>query len=146
MSFGAVTALLVGIAMLIFPAWLAWNLIRRQRRLATWPRAQATIRHVWKTTRQSSATGTSTTEKTMHARYEFRDNPGRYHTGEVEHLAKPKVGDVLEVMYDPTDPKLNDTVSGGSVVGRIINYGAIFILLGGMGIFFIVASLDLVHM
>lgn len=144
MSFGAVAALLIGIAMLILPAWLTIHLVRRQRRLATWTRTEATIRHVWKKKYESSATGTSSTETSINARYEYRDTAGIQHVGEVEHLAKPKVGDVVEIMYDPNDPKTNETVSGGSVVGRIVNYSALFIVFGGIGTFLILASLDLI--
>lgn len=140
MSFGAVAALLIGIAMLIFPAWLAWYVIRRQRRLTTWPRAEGRVRHRWKEKHQSSD-GSTTTH--VHARYEFRDATGAMHVGEVEHLTDPKVGDIIEIMYDPDDPKTSDTVYGGSVAGRVINYGAVFILLGGFGIFLVLASLDL---
>lgn len=144
MSFGTAAALLIGIAMLILPAWLTIHLVRRQRRLATWARADATIRHVWKKKHQSSATGTTSSEMHIHARYEYRDSTGIQHVGDVEHLAKPKVGDVVEIMYEPNDPKTNETVSGGSVVGRVVNYGAIFIVFGGIGIFLILASLDLI--
>ncbi|MER7609917.1 DUF3592 domain-containing protein [Nocardioides sp. NPDC127503] len=144
MSFGAVAALLIGIAMLILPAWLTIHLVRRQRRLATWTRTEATIRHVWKKKRQSSATGTSSTETSINARYEYRDSAGIQHIGEVEHLARPKVGDVIEIMYDPNDPKTNETVSGGSVVGRVVNYSVAFIVFGGIGTFLILASLDLI--
>ncbi|MEU0269919.1 DUF3592 domain-containing protein [Nocardioides sp. NPDC006303] len=144
MSLGAVAALLIGIAMLVLPAWLAWYLIRRRRRLASWPRAQATIRHVRKTKHNSSATATTTTETSYEARYEYRDAAGVQHIGEVDHLHAPKVGDVIEVMYDPDQPSSSDTVAGGSVLGRIINYGAVFIVLGGGGIFVILASLDLI--
>ena len=144
MSLGAVAALLIGIAMLILPAWLTIHLVRRQRRLATWIRAEATIRHVWKKKHQSSATGTSSTETSINARYEYRDSAGIQHIGEVEHLARPKVGDVIEIMYDPNDPKTNETVSGGSVVGRVVNYSVAFVVFGGIGIFLILASLDLI--
>ncbi|MFE6645512.1 DUF3592 domain-containing protein [Nocardioides sp. NPDC057772] len=144
MSFGAVAALLIGIAMLILPAWLTIHLVRRRRRLTTWSRTQATIRHVWKQKHQSSATGSTSTETTIHARYEYRDAAGIQHIGEVEHLANPKVGDVVEIIYDPDDPKTNETVSGGSVVGRIVNYSAVFIVFGGIGIFLILASLGLI--
>lgn len=146
MSFGAVTALLIGIAMLILPAWLTIHLVRRQRRLATWTRAEATIRHVWKKKHQSSATGTSSTETSIHARYEYRDTAGIQHIGEVEHLTKPQVGDTVEIMYDPDDPKSSNTVYGGSVVGRIINYGFIFSFFGGFGTFLILAALELISM
>ena len=144
MSFGAVAALLIGIAMLILPAWLTTHLVRRQRRLATWTRAEATIRHVWKKKYESSATGTSTTETSINARYEYRDTAGIQHVGEVEHLADPKVGDVIEIIYDPNDPKTNETVSGGSVVGRVVNYSVAFIVFGGIGTFLILASLGLI--
>ncbi|WP_406029845.1 DUF3592 domain-containing protein [Nocardioides sp. NBC_00163] len=144
MSFGAVAALLIGIAMLILPAWLTIHLARRQRRLATWTRTEATIRHVWKKKYESSATGTSTTETSINARYEYRDAAGIQHIGEVEHLADPKVGDVIEIIYDPNDPKTNETVSGGSVVGRVVNYSVAFIVFGGIGIFLILASLGLI--
>lgn len=93
MSLGAVAALLIGIAMLVLPAWLA---------------------------------------------------AGIQHVGEVDHLHGPTVGEVIEIMYAPDDPSSSDTVAGGSVVGRIINYGAVFILLGGGGIFVILASLGLI--
>lgn len=146
MSSCAVAALLIGIAMLILPAWLTIRLVCRQRRLTTWTRAEATIRHVWKKKYDSSATGTSSTETSINARYEYRDAAGIQHIGEVEHLAKPKVGDVVEVMYDPDDPSSSETVSGGSVVGRIINYGFIFIFFGGFGAFLILAALDLISM
>lgn len=146
MSSGAVGALLIGIAMLILPAWLTCHLVRRQRRLATWTRTQATIRHVWKKKHQSSATGTDSSETSIHARYEYRDTSGIQHVGEVEHLAKPQVGDVLDVIYDPNEPNSSDTVAGGSVVGRIINYGFIFIFFGGFGVFLILAALDLTSM
>lgn len=146
MSLGDVAALLIGIAMLVLPAWLAWYLVRRWRRLATWSRAQATIRHVRKTKHNSSATGTTTTETSYEARYEYRDAAGVQHIGEVDHLHSPKVGDVIEIMYDPDQPSSSDTVSGGSVAGRIINYGAVFIVLGGGGIFIILASLDLISL
>lgn len=144
MSFGAVAALLIGTAMLILPAWLTIHLVRRQRRLASWTRTGATIRQVWKKKRQSSATGTSSTETSINARYEYRDSAGIQHIGEVEHLAHPKVGDVIEIMYDPNDPKTNETVSGGSVVGRVVNYSLAFIVFGGIGIFLILASLGLI--
>lgn len=144
MSFGAVAALLIGTAMLILPAWLTIHLLRRQRRLASWTRTGATIRQVWKKKRQSSATGTSSTETSINARYEYRDSAGIQHIGEVEHLAHPKVGDVIEIMYDPNDPKTNETVSGGSVVGRVVNYSLAFIVFGGIGIFLILASLGLI--
>ncbi|MBC7277337.1 hypothetical protein [Nocardioides sp.] len=55
------------------------------------------------------------------------------------------LGDVLEVMYAPDDPSSSDTVYGGSVAGRIVNYSAV-ILLGGGGIFLILASLDLISL
>ena len=144
MSLGVVAALLIGIAMLVLPAWLAWYLIRRWRRLATWPRAQATIRHVRKTKHNSSATGTTTSETSYEARYEYPDAAGVQHIGEVDHLAKPKVGDVVEIIYDPNDPKTNETVSGGSVVGRIVNYSAVFIVFGGIGTFLVLASFGLI--
>ncbi|MFE3998496.1 DUF3592 domain-containing protein [Nocardioides sp. YIM B13467] len=144
MSLGAVAALLIGIAMLILPAWLTIHLVRRQRRLATWTRTEATIRHVWKKKYESSATGTSTTETSINARYEYRDTAGIQHVGEVEHLARPKVGDVIEIIYDPNDPKTNETVSGGSVVGRVLNYSVAFVVFGGIGIFLILASLNLI--
>ena len=137
MSFGAVAALLIGIAMLILPAWLTIHLVRRQRRLATWTRTEATIRHVWKKKYESSATGTSTTETSINARYEYRDAA----VGDGRH---PKVGDVIEIIYDPNDPKTNETVSGGSVVGRVVNYSVAFIVFGGIGIFLILASLGLI--
>lgn len=143
MSFGAVAALLIGITMLILPAWLTIRLVRRQRRLATWPRTQATIHHVWKK-RPPSATGTTSTETSVHARYEYRDSAGIRHIGEVEHLADPKVGDIVEVIYDPEEPSSSDTVYGGSVVGRVINYGATYIVFGGIGIFLVLASLGLI--
>ncbi|MFI5624618.1 DUF3592 domain-containing protein [Nocardioides sp. NPDC051685] len=146
MSSGDVGALLVGLAMLILPAWLTTHLVRRWRRLATWTRTQATIRHVWKKKHQSSATGTTSSETPIHARYEYRDTGGIRHVGEVEHLAKPQVGDLLDVIYNPDEPAASDTVSGGSVVGRIINYGFIFILFGGGGIFLILAVLDLISL
>lgn len=111
MSLGVVAALLIGIAMLVLPAWLAWYLIRRWRRLATWRRAQATIRHVRKTKHQSSATGTTTTETSYEARYEYRDAAGVQHIGEVDHLHSPKVGEVIEIMYAPDDPSSSDTGS-----------------------------------
>jgi hypothetical protein len=145
MELGDVAALLIGIAMLILPAWLATHLVRRQRRLATWTRTQATIRHTRKTKYDSSATTTSAaTETAVRTRYGYRDTTGVPHVGEVEHLHDPKVGDVVEIMYDPDDPSSSDTVYGGSVVGRIINYGAAFILLGGGGVFLILASLGLI--
>lgn len=143
MSFGAVAALLIGIAMLIPAFWLGWYLIRRQSRLATWPRAQATVRRLRKEKRRTTVSGTTTTETTIHARYEFRDAAGVEHTGEADHLSKPKVGDAVEVMYDPSDPATNETVRGASVAGRIIHYGAVFVVFGGGGIFLILASLGL---
>lgn len=146
MEFGAVAALLIGIVMLIFPAWLTTHLVRRWRRLATWPRAQARVRHVWRKKRQSSATATTSTETTVHTRYEYRDAAGTLHIGEVEHLHDPKVGDTVEIMYDPDDPSSSDTVSGGSVLGRIVNYSAIYILCGGIGGFLVLASLDLISL
>lgn len=146
MSSGAVAALLIGIAMLILPAWLTIHLLRRQRRLATWTRAEGSIRHVWKKKHQSSATGTSTTETSIHAGYEYRDAAGIRHIDEVEHLTKPKVGDIVEIIYDRDDPKSSETVNGDSVVGRIINYGFIFSFFGGFGIFLILAALDLISL
>lgn len=144
MSFGAVAALLIGTAMLILPAWLTIHLVRRQRRLASWTRTGATIRQVWKKKRQSSATGTSSTETSINARYEYRDSAGIQHIGEVEHLADPKVGDVAEGIYDPEEPSWSDTVYAGSVLGRVINYGATYAVLGGIGIFLVLASLGLI--
>nr|WP_281365663.1 DUF3592 domain-containing protein [Nocardioides panzhihuensis] len=138
---------MVGIAMLILPAWLTIHLVRRQRRLATWTRTQATIRHTRKTKYDSSATtGSAATEAAFRARYEYRDATGVPHRGEVEHLPDPKVGDIVEVMYAPDDPSSSDTVYGGSVAGRIVNYSAVFILLGGGGVFLILASLDLISL
>lgn len=138
MELGAVAALVVGIAFLIIPALLGRNLVIRWRRLASWPRAEARVRHVWRKKEPSS----SGSETTTHARYEFRDATGRLRVGEVDYLSDPQVDDVLEVMYDPEDLKVSETVYGGSVVGRIINYSVSF-LLGAMGIFLILASLDL---
>lgn len=143
MSFGAVAALLIGIAMLTLPALLTIHLVRRQRRLATWTRTQATI-HVWKKRGQSSATGSTSTETSIRARYEYRDAAGIQHIGEVEHLADPKVGDVAEGIYDPEEPSWSDTVYAGSVLGRVINYGATYAVLGGIGIFLVLASLGLI--
>jgi hypothetical protein len=144
METGALVAMLIGIAMLILPVWLAWHLLRRLRRLLAWPRTQATVRRVWRTRHQYTAIGgAKTSTKTVHASYEFRDEAGDEHTGEVVTLNKPKVGDVIEVMYAPGKPSKNDAVQGGSVGGRIITYGAVFIILGGGGIAFILAPLGL---
>lgn len=143
MSAGAIAALLVGVALLILPACLAWYLVRRQRRVATWPRAQATIRKAQKKAYRSSFIESSTTETYVHAHYEYRDADGVQHVSEVEHLHDGKVGDIIEIMYDPADPGSSEIVGGGSIGGRIINYGAIFIIFGGGGIFLILASLGL---
>lgn len=146
MSTGAIAALLVGIALLILPAWLAWYLVRRQRRVLTWPHAQATIHSTQRKTYRSSFIESSTTETYIHAHYEYRDATGVQHVGEVEHLHTGKVGDIIEIIYDPADPGSSHIVNGGSVGGRIINYGAIFIIFGGGGIFLILASLGLISM
>ncbi|MEU4452143.1 DUF3592 domain-containing protein [Nocardioides sp. NPDC023903] len=146
MSTGATVALLVGIALLILPAWLAWYLVSRQRRVGAWPRAQATIRDAQEKAYRSSFIESSTTETYVHAHYEYRDAAGIQHVGEVEHLHNGKVGDIIEIMYDPADPDSSDIVSGGSTGGRIINYGAIFIIFGGGGIFLILASLGIISM
>ncbi|OIJ25373.1 DUF3592 domain-containing protein [Nocardioides luteus] len=79
MSSGDVGALLIGIAMLILPTWLTTQLVRRWRRLASWTRTQGTIRHVWKKKHDSSATGTASSETSIHARYEYRDSRGIHH-------------------------------------------------------------------
>lgn len=146
MSTGAIAALLVGIALLILPAWLAWYLVRRQRRVLAWPHAQATIRSTQKKAYRSSFIESSTTETYVHAHYEYRDAAGVQHVGEVDHLHNGKVGDIIEIMYDPADPDSSAIVHGDSVGGRIINYGAIFIIFGGGGIFLILASLGLISM
>ena len=146
MSTGAIVALVVGVALLILPAWLAWYLVRRQRRVVAWPRAQATIRNAQKVAYRSSFVESSTTETYIHAHYEYRDAAGIQHVGEVDNLHDGKVGDIIEIMYDPADPDSSDIVRGGSVGGRIINYGAIFIIFGGGGIFLILASLGLISM
>lgn len=144
MEIGALVAILLGIALLVVPVWLAWYLLRRLRRLLVWPRTQATIRRVWRTKHQYvSMSGTNTSTKTVHARYEFRDEAGGEYFGEVERLSKPKVGDVIEIMYSPRRPSVNDAVEGGSVAGRIITYGAVFLVLGGGGIACILAPLGL---
>ncbi|MFE6645504.1 hypothetical protein ACFVJS_02995 [Nocardioides sp. NPDC057772] len=36
-------------------------------------------------------------------------------------------------MYDPANPDSSDIINGGPTGGRIINYGAIFIIFGGGG-------------
>ena len=146
MSTGAIVALVGGIALLILPAWLAWYLVRRQRRVAAWPRAQATIRSAQDKAYRSSFVESSTTETYVHAHYEYQDAAGTQHVREVEHLHNGKVGDIIEIMYNPADPDSSDIVSGGSVGGRIINYGAIFIIFGGGGIFLILAALGLISM
>ncbi|GGU23035.1 DUF3592 domain-containing protein [Nocardioides albus] len=147
MELGAVAALVIGLAMLILPAWLTIHLVRRRRRLATWTRTQATIRHTRKTKYDSSAsTASGASETAIRARYEYRDAAGVPRVGDVEHLHDPKVGDVVEIIYDPDDPSSSETVSGGSVVGRIVNYSAVFILFGGIGTFLILASLGLISL
>jgi hypothetical protein len=119
MSTGAIVALLVGIALLILPAWLAWYLVHRKRRVASWPRAQATIRNAETKAYRSSFIESSTTETYVHAHYEYRDAAGIQHVGEVEHLHDGKVGDIIEIMYDPADPDSSYNVHGGSVGGPI---------------------------
>ena len=139
MERGAVAALVAGIAFLIFPALLGRNLVRRWRRLTSWPRAEARVRHVWRTKEQTS----NGRETVVHARYEFRDAAGRIRVGEVDYLSDPQVDDFFEVMFDPDDLKVSEPVSGGSVVGRIV-IGTMCFLFGALGIFLILASLDLI--
>lgn len=144
MGAGALVAMLIGVALLIVPLWLAWYLLRRLRRLVVWPRATATVSRVWRTKHDYIGVGGAKASfKAVHARYEFRDESGIEHSGEVESLDKPKVGDAIEVMYAPRNPGVNDAVYGGSVGGRVITYGALFIVLGGGGLMFILAPLGL---
>ena len=96
-----------------------------------------------KVKQDTTVAGTSTSATTVHADYSFQDTAGIKRTGEVDFLSKPQKGDVLEVMYDPEDPTVNETVKGGSVVGRIVNYSAVFIIFGAGGVFLILASLEL---
>ncbi|WP_327635749.1 DUF3592 domain-containing protein [Kribbella sp. NBC_00482] len=146
MSSGSMIGLLIGLALLIGPVWVLGLSARRLRRLSAWPRAQGTVRHVWTTTRSSSATGTSTTEKVVHARYEFADASGRQQVGECAYLKDPKVGDPLEVMYSPETSATNQPVHGGSVIWRTITWGFVVIFFGGLGVFVILAALGAVSM
>ena len=141
MDLGTVVTLIVGIAFLIIPALLGRNLARRWHRLASWPRAEACVQHVWKLNQPSS----SENDTTVRARYEFRDVAGRLRFGDVDYLADPHVGDVLEVAYNPEEPKASETVYGGSVSGRIINYG-VSLLLASLGIFLILGSTGLISL
>lgn len=146
MGSGSVLVLLLGLASMIGPVWVLVIFARRRRRLSTWPRAQAKVRQVWTSTRSSSATGTSTSERVVHARYEFADAEGRHQVGECTYLKNPKVGDPLEVMYSPESSSTNQPVYGGSVVGRAITLGFVIVFFGGLGIFLIMVGLDVVSL
>ena len=146
MSSGAVVSLLIGLAMLVGPAWVLWLIARRWRRLATWSRAEGSIRQVWKTKGSSSATGTDTSETTVHARYAFKDSSGREQLGECTYLKNPKVGDTLEIMYSPDSATENQPVYGGSVVGRVLVQGFVIVFFGGIGLFMVLVALDVVSL
>jgi uncharacterized protein DUF3592 len=138
-------ALWTGLAFLVPAAWVVWRIARRRLRLARWPRAQATVRHVWRTKGQSSATGTSTSTTTTHARYRF-DVSGLEQVGECTYLDDPKVGDSLEVMYDPANPKSNQPVYGSSLVGRVITLGFVIVFFGGLGVFMLIVAFGFVSL
>lgn len=144
MDSGAIVALLIGLAMLAGPTVVLWLVGRRWLRVATWPRTQGTIRHVWKSKSSTMVTGAVTSETSIHARYVFRDSSGREHTGECEYLKDPKVGDLLEIMHAPGIPANNQPVYGGSVVGRIVVLGFVVIFFGGLGLFMVLAALGAV--
>ena len=146
MSSGSVAAVVFGLVLLIAPVWVLGLCVRRLHRLSTWPRAQGSVEHVWTTTRQSHATGQPTTEKSSNARYAFVDATGRHQTGVCEYLKDPKAGDPIEVMYRPDNPKDSQPVYGGSVVGRTLTLGFIVIFFGGLGVFLVLAGLDLLSM
>lgn len=146
MNSGAIVSLLIGLAMLAGPAWVLWLNVRRWRRLATWLRSEGTVRHVWKTKGSSSATGTDTSETTIHARYAFKDSSGREQVGECTYLKDPKVGDTLEIMYSPESAANNQPVRGGSIVGRIVVQGFVVVFFGGLGLFMVLVALDIVSL
>lgn len=144
MDTGSITALVIGIAMLIAPVCMAGLWIRRRARRASWVRTQATIHFVRRITRRTSATSSVEAEKVTQAQYTYTDVNGREHQGESEILKNPEVGDVVEMLYDPSNPGSSELVGPNSLLVNLLTRGAVFIVLGAVGLFLIIAALDVI--
>lgn len=122
-------ALLVS-AMLVTPFLAAlFVVVRHWWRARTWTRADATV-----TKRRSeiSRQGDGSTSTTTTVTFTFADVTERDRTGTaVNPVGEPRVGDVLEVMYDPEDPDRSRVVELGR---RYVVMLAAFALLFALGV------------
>ncbi|MBG6098977.1 DUF3592 domain-containing protein [Nocardioides sp. WG-D5] len=144
MDTGSVTALVIGIALLIAPVCMAILWIRRSMRRASWTRTEATVRFVRRIKRSTSATSSVEAEKVTQTQYTYTDSQGRQHQGESEVLKNPEVGDVVEALYDPNNPGSSELVGPNSLLVNLLTRGAVFIVLGALGLFLVIAALDVV--
>lgn len=144
MDTGSITALVVGIAMLIVPVFMAGLWLRRRASRASWVRTEATVHFVRRITRRTSATSSVEAEKVTQAQYTYTDMNGRQHQGESEVLKNPEAGDVVEMLYDPKNPASSELVGPNSFIVNLLTRGAVFIVLGAVGLFLIIAALDII--
>ncbi|QSR28761.1 hypothetical protein CFH99_24370 [Nocardioides aromaticivorans] len=122
-------ALLIS-AMLVTPFLVAlFVVVRHHWRARTWARAEATV-----TKRRSeiSRQGDGSTSTTTTVTFTFADMTERDRTGTaVNPAGEPRLGDVLEVMYDPQDPDRSRVVELGR---RYVVMLAVFALLFALGV------------
>lgn len=144
MDTGSITALVIGIAMLVVPVCMAGLWIRRLVRRASWIKTEAKVHFVRHITRRTSATSSVEAEKVTQTQYTYTDASGRVHHGESEVLKDPKAGDVVEMRYDPNNPASSELLGTNSLLVNLLTRGAVFIVLGAVGLFLIVAALNIV--
>lgn len=120
-------ALLIS-AMLVTPFLVAlFPYLRHHWRVRTWTHAEATVtKRRSETSRQGD--GSTTTTVT----FSFADAAERDRTGTaVNPVGEPRLGGLLEVMYDPADPDRSTVVELGS---RYVVMLAVFALLFALGV------------
>ena len=140
-----ITGVLFGVAFIVPLVVYAALGLRRRHRLSSWTRTTARIERVWVTQeRTTNEQGGVQYYDLEHALYRYATTGGEQ-TGESTHLKDPKVGESVEVMYDPAKPMQSRPVHGGSRVGRTV--AAVFaVLAAALGVFLILVALEVFSM
>lgn len=141
METGSASVLVGGIVLLIAPVFASILWLRRRAHRSSWVRTEATISFVRNIKRRMSPTSTAETRPIAQAIYAFTDVSGREYTGESEILRKPTVGESVEVIYDSNNPSASELVPPHSLAVALLTRGAVFVILGALGVFLILLGL-----
>lgn len=116
--------------MLVTPFLVAlFVVVRHQWRARTWTRTEATVT---KRRSETSRQGDGSTSTTTTVTFTFADATEQDRTGTaVNPVGEPRLGDVLEVMYDPRNPDQSRVVELGR---RYVVMLAVFALLFALGV------------